>query len=258
MPAAKSLTELVAIAPERVDRVKSPASGFPVLIMKATAAKDVDRKGNVDEQPDVDGAEDILRSLARLIASEARELGAGNWQEICDIDMLCEAAHIMNCFRRTESYALSDSAMKELQAAVIQVRTGDGDVTAAKRLISEMAKELSVTSPAAESASKDAPEPTPSTDPASPVAKTTEEIVEAAVAKAIAPVLEDNQVLKAELAAFKAMPLPGGPFITNTAPAAVKSQDSDRLAYFERMAKSTADRELAAYYAERAADLRAS
>jgi hypothetical protein len=39
MPEAKKdLSELVEVDPSRIDRVKSPASGFPVLIMKSAAA----------------------------------------------------------------------------------------------------------------------------------------------------------------------------------------------------------------------------
>lgn len=38
MPAAKDLTEMFDIDPERVDGVRSPASGLPILLMKALDA----------------------------------------------------------------------------------------------------------------------------------------------------------------------------------------------------------------------------
>jgi hypothetical protein len=37
MPVAKELTELIEINPTRVDLVKTPASGFPILLMKSVA-----------------------------------------------------------------------------------------------------------------------------------------------------------------------------------------------------------------------------
>jgi hypothetical protein len=46
------LTELIDIDPERVDLVKNPANGFPILVMKAVAAQ-----GEPDETPDTSGTE---------------------------------------------------------------------------------------------------------------------------------------------------------------------------------------------------------
>lgn len=312
MPVAKELTELVAIDPTRVDLVKTPASGFPILLMKA-----VNAQGGIDEKPDIDGAEHVLQMLARLIQSEAAEMAVGNWDEICDINLLAEAAHLMMCFRRMEQYgdeddgdsimksadfpsadelesavtyvlkrkissaerkrlasegkALADGSypietLEDLHSAAILARSGHGDVAAAKRLIAKRAKELGVANPLADSASKDADvtpaEPTipvPANEDPAPVEKSLPELVAEEVAKAVNPLKERNEALEAEMAALKATPIPGSPVVT--APVG-KAAETDakvtaEIARFERLSKDVQDRELARYYAERAADLQA-
>ncbi len=102
-PVVKELTELVEINPLRVDLVRTPANGFPVLLMKA-----VNAQGGVNEKPDIDGAEHVLQILAQLIQAEAAEMAVGNWEEICDIELLCEAAHLMRCFKRHEEWGDED------------------------------------------------------------------------------------------------------------------------------------------------------
>jgi class 3 adenylate cyclase len=60
------------------------------------------------------------------------------------------------------------------------------------------------------------------------------------------------------MAAIKAQPIPGGPHITNPTvvkAAAVSTADIER---FDRLAKSTGDRELARYYADRVRELKAA
>ena len=253
MPVVKELTELVEINPLRVDLVKTPASGFPILFMKSVAAKDVDKKGNVDEAPDVSNAEAVLRLLATLIESEAREMGAGYWDEVCDIEMLTQAAYMVKCFRRREAMAGDDSIYKSLQSAV-----------------AGRANELGVTDPMTDTASKDTtiPDPTipanptsvtpPATEPVGDVEKDLDIRIGEAVAKAMTPLVERNSALEAEMAVLKATPIPGGPAVTSTL---VKNaaQDSERakdLARFERLAKDTNDRELSRYYTDRANELK--
>jgi hypothetical protein len=99
MPVTDDLTELVEIDPSRVDAVKNPANGFPVLLMKA-----VNAQGGIDEKPDISGAENVMQCLARLIQSEAAELAVGQWDEVCDIELLLQATHLMGCFRQREMY----------------------------------------------------------------------------------------------------------------------------------------------------------
>lgn len=254
MAVSKDLTELVEIDPTRVDGVKNPASGFKFLVIKAASAdavKDVDKKGRVDEAPDVSNAEAVLRLLAELIAAEARELGAGNWDEVCDIEMLSHAASLMDCFRRCESYAMNEPLTKSLADAIERRRA-----------------ELEVNEPTDTTASKsdDTEVPTTSTetpDTPAPVEKSTDELIAEAVAKAVGEAIktevdsreETIKGLRDELTALKSTPLPGGPQITSIAVKATSSANEDVLR-FERLAKSTEDRELSRYYEDRAKEAR--
>src|SRR6516225_6793532 len=103
MPATKDLTELIDIDPERVDLVKNPANGFPILLMKA-----VNAQGGIDEKPDIAGAQSVIQQLARLISAEADELCVGQWGELYDIQLLTEALCLMQCFMRNEQYGDED------------------------------------------------------------------------------------------------------------------------------------------------------
>lgn len=109
------VTEIVALEATRVDAVRKPANGFPFLLMKA-----VNAQGGIDEAPDIDGAEHVLQLLAKLICSEASEMAAGHFDEVCDIEMLIEAAHIIKCFRAMEVATATDDGepiMKDLETA---------------------------------------------------------------------------------------------------------------------------------------------
>jgi hypothetical protein len=240
------LTELVEIDPTRLDGVKSPASGLPFLIMKSVK-KDVDKKGNLNEAPDISNAEAVLRLLAGLIESEARELGAGFWDEVCDIEMLTNAAFMIKCFRNREQMSADgDSIYKSLESA-----------------ISGRATELGVTNPMSDTASKEtdvtlAPDPTTEPTPEAVEKSTADMIAEAvaeAIAKEVAPREETIKGLQDELTALKSKPLPGGPKITGTAvkSSAAPNAEADN---FERLSKEVEDRELRRYYADRAREAR--
>jgi len=125
------ITELVEFEPTRLDGVKSGATGFPFLIMKAAAEtsapdaevqpegkpawhapaaalarmgakvpgvdpailfKAVNAAGEVDEGPDIDGGKQAIALIAKLIGYEAQELEAGCLGETYDIALLLEAA----------------------------------------------------------------------------------------------------------------------------------------------------------------------
>lgn len=246
------LTELVEMDPTRLDGVKTPASGLPFLIMKSVA-KDVDKKGRVDETPDISNAEAVLRLLATLIESEARELGAGNWEEVCDIDLLASAAHTIKYFRlREQMTADGENAMKSLESAVIGRATelGVSNPMAVPELTPPIT-EPTVTAPVTE----DAPiEKSIDERIAEAVAKATED----AVAKAMSDRDETITGLRSEMAALKAQPLPGSPFVTNATVAKSTAAPTAEIDRFERLAKSTQDRELARYYADRARELKGS
>lgn len=91
------LTELVDIDASRIDLVKNPANGFPILLMKA-----VNAQGGIDEKPDISGAEHVMVLLAKLIQAEAAELAVGQWDEVYDIELLTQCVHLMGCFRCRE------------------------------------------------------------------------------------------------------------------------------------------------------------
>lgn len=238
------LTELVDIDPERVDLVKNPANGFPILVMKA-----VNAKGDIDEKPDIAGARSVIQQLARLIQSEASELATGALDEICDLHLLLQAADLMHSFLCLE-------------------QMGSGDMTAAKQLFAERAsKESGASSPPANDTAKDAdvadqnedktPE-TPESQVEPPVEKSAGELLDEAVAKAVTPLQEVIKGLEAEMAVLKSTPVPGGPAVTTTATASEgqRAQSLAKAAYHERLAKTVGDRELVRYHEEKAKEAR--
>lgn len=249
VPAAKDITELVDIDPERVDLVKNPANGFPVLIMKA-----VNAKGEVNEKPDIAGAETILQKLAQLIIAEAEELGAGQWGEICDIELLTQAAYLMRCFRNGE----------EMNAEMSKAQL-ESEVT-------KRAEELGVTIQFPDNASKDsdmetpvtpedktsaAPEAPQADKPAETVEKSLAELVKEEVAKAVQPLEERNKALEGEMAVLKSTPIPGGPVVT--IPGVQRSQNERAAAAadaarFRRLAKSVSDQDQVRFYEMKAAE----
>lgn len=180
-------TELTDIRVIRQDGVKNPASGFPILIMKA-----VNSVGGIDEKPDIAGANRVLMELAKLIQAEAAEMAVGA-DELCDLQTLVEAACLMSCFRDNEMWGDTDDGSElaksadgrlvfkahrkfssserkslaeqgkalpdgsypipdvdALHRAAVLAESGHGDVAAAKRLIAKRAKELGVPNPLTE------------------------------------------------------------------------------------------------------------
>lgn len=103
MPTDSGLTELIDIDASRIDLVKSPANGFPILLMKA-----VNAQGGIDEKPDISGAEHVMVLLAKLIQSEAAEMAVGAFNEVHDIQLLTEAACMMRCFMSMEQMGDED------------------------------------------------------------------------------------------------------------------------------------------------------
>src|SRR6266568_1619325 len=264
MPVANTeeITELEEISPARVDGVASPASGFPMLLMKA-----VNSQGGVNEAPDIAAAEGILQDIARLIQSEAAEMAVGNWAEQRYIQLLAEAASLMSYFRAremdgdeddgiakdistylakrkvpaderkrlaSEGKALDDGSYPianagDLKNAAILARSGHGNVAAAKRLIAKRARELGVANPLADKAEKDDGQD-PATEPAQTPADTDPQngdvgkadVVKAAITEAITPLKDELAAVKADMAKVLAMPIPGGP--VQTVPAAIRAQ----------------------------------
>lgn len=112
------ITEIVRMNATRVDAVKNPANGFPILLMKA-----VNAQGGIDEAPDIDGAEHTLQMLAKLIVSEAQEMAVGHFDEIYDIQLLCEAACLIRRFKCCEEMGAEDDGepiMKDLAVSEVE------------------------------------------------------------------------------------------------------------------------------------------
>jgi hypothetical protein len=118
------LTELIEIDPSRVDLVKNPANGFPILVMKA-----VNAQGGVDEKPDIAGAQSVLVGLFKLIAAEAQEGAAGHFCEIYDIQMLVEAICSMQCFLWNEEAGDQDDGEPIAKDARVSKAEAEGLVS---------------------------------------------------------------------------------------------------------------------------------
>ena len=144
-------------------------------------------RGKVDEGPDIDGGQQAIALLGKLIGYEAQELAAGNLGEVADIELLGAAAGLLRQWETGESAvsqgnvmpatALAQSAAKgrdysaaerqemagdgralpdgsypindehDLNSAAILARSGHGDVAAASKHIGKRARELGVPNP---------------------------------------------------------------------------------------------------------------
>ena len=155
------ITELEKIDADRVDGVRAPASGIPILLMKALAkgqrdcpkcdkSYDADHQGSkcencgadlpdapddaakslpdwhadavalvkkamtrgkVDETPDIDGGQQAIALVGKLIGYEAQELAAGNLGEAADIALLSEAAQLLRQWVSGESAVQDGNVM---------------------------------------------------------------------------------------------------------------------------------------------------
>lgn len=250
MPETESdfdVTQLEEIDAERVDGVKSPANGTGWILMKAMTSG-----GELNEKPDIAGAEKILTLLAQLIASEASELAAGRWDETCDISLLTEAAGLVKMFRRGEQMAAeTEAAVKALTEAIPAFAT-------------ILEKDDPLADKADDKTPADAIEPVDKAADEQPTDNHDEPDVQAIVKSAVAEAMKDqeaaNSELRAEIAKLRETPLPGGPFLTN--PNAGVKREKDQLAKaaeYERMAGAEGlDRDLVAHYQSEAKRIRAA
>lgn len=235
---ANDLTEMFDIDPERVDLVKNPANGFPILLMKA-----VNASGQVNEKPDIAAAEKILRQVGQLMQAEADELAAGNPSEICDIELLTQVYHLMSCFKRGEEYNAEDlanaPAAKETPA---DTPVNDTDKETGVPETPEDTKTPAATEPQADKTQETAE-------------KSLADLVKEEVAKAVEPLSERNKALEVEMAALKSLPIPGGPVVT--VPGAQRStnekaQAAAEAARFRKLSKEVSDQDLVRFYEAKA------
>jgi hypothetical protein len=237
------ITEIIKMDATRVDAVKNPANGFPILMMKAVTAS-----GDINEKPDIAAAEKVLALLAKLIQAEAAEMATGVFDEVCDIQLLSQAAELMMCFRRREQMgADSANAAKELADA-----------------IAERAQELDAPNPLAKETMSDtdktsAPETEAVTE--TPEAPNVDELVKSAVAEVTTAYEERIEALEAKLTKVLETPIPGGPAMTAPAHMRGTVQKAEKLAEAARyttLAEQVTDPDLKRFYKEAAANARSA
>jgi hypothetical protein len=247
------LTELTDIDVMRQDGVKSPASGWEFIIQKDAAAKAVTAGGDLNEKPDIAGANKVLAMLAQLIASEASELAAGYEDETCDIALLLECVSNMKYFRSREQagaeMAKDIDAVNDLLAQLPQKEPAAVPDDVNKDALEGATNETETEAPAEvsgdEALTKDS------------VAK----MIEDAVAAKVGELAKERDEALAALDVLKATPIPAG--VVLTAPQSARdSQDRDaavaKAAYHERQAALTQDREMQQYHRQKAAALKAA
>jgi hypothetical protein len=249
------LTELVELDVDRIDGVKSPANGFPFLILKSLAG---DGEGeSLPEDGSVWGDPEAYAGLA----GDSTELEKALTYVIKRNVSAAERKRLAS-----EGKALPDGSYpianaEDLHNAATLARSGHGNVAAAKRLIAKRARELGVANPLdKEPASKMTDTQNTGTQtPASPEpqAALTKEVLDEALAKANAPITEKLQSLDERLSKVEQTPIPG-PVVTASVAPAEKSQKVLEVKRLRQMADRVTDRELAAFYMAKAREIEQS
>jgi hypothetical protein len=105
MKAAKSVPAWHAAA-KTLARMTLAAPSLPrEALWKAIAAD-----GSLDEQPDIDGGQQAIALIAKLITYEADELAAGRTGEVWDIRLLSDAVISLKCWLANEAAAQANAA----------------------------------------------------------------------------------------------------------------------------------------------------
>lgn len=270
------ITELEKIEAERVDGVKNPANGTPILMMKA-----------LPDAPPVD--HDAIRAAA-VKAAEAdlnaeRERGSAPVIDVAELaKAVAEALKDSRTFTADQrskqadqgnalpdgSYPIPDA--DALRRAAILARSKHGNYKAARRLIARRAKELGVANPLkggkSDTAGKSVladQEQSVNTDGAGSGKQTeslskadVKKLVAAAVTEATEGAKAEIESLRAELAKVKATPIPGGPVMSIAMPpqGAPKADDrAAKAAQYRAQAETVMDPELAERYRQAARQL---
>ena len=198
-------------------------------------------RGKVDESADIDGGNQAIALVGKLIGYEAQELAAGNLGETADIEMLASAASLLRAWLTGES--------------AVQ----DGNVMPATTLMqsaAEPAPEDTEDVSKAQIAEENVTVDTVDQEIAGQVAKLGEDI--AGLTKALAAAEERSSALAGELAKVKAMPVPGGPVMTAVRPqrAAGDDEHAAKAVRFEEWALRVDDPGEAENYRQLAAQER--
>ena len=159
-----------------------------------TMIKAIDADGNVDEQPDLDGGQQAIALIAKLIQYEADELAAGNAGEAADIEMLCCAVNLLRSWMQGEA-SVQQGNVQPADMLMQSAAKADAD-DAAKSAIAEGGANVD-------------------TGDQGTGSEAMAKAVEDAIAKATAPIQELRKELEATLAKVKATPVPGGPSLSH-------------------------------------------
>ncbi|MBM9509985.1 hypothetical protein [Actinacidiphila acididurans] len=218
--------------------------------------------GNPDESMDIEGAQQALAGIAKLIIAEAESLAEGNVNEIIDISLLLDAARSLKWFQdreereqagMAEDMCLSDKpdATKTDKAPPAAASgpsgtgaPGDGTGTApggkaAKKadgdgaLLTKAEAAAAVQTAVAEALAARTPQTAPADEPDTVTKADLADMVKAAVAEATKAAEERAAALAADVAkasvaeAVKDLPTPGGPVLTRTAAQQSTAAESD-------------------------------
>ncbi|WP_020658388.1 hypothetical protein [Amycolatopsis benzoatilytica] len=219
---------------------QEPDTPHPALaVVDAVKALGVDlAKASPDE--DIASAQEAIAIIGRIIVSEAQSLAAGQLSDACDIDELLCVVRALKWFMCLES---------------------EEDVTAPTGADNLVTIPLAAEPDQPKNAEPDAPK-TPEPDAAKATGPDNlAELVKAAVTEVISASEERIKSLEVQLAKVLATPVPGGPAITRHADADAAAADlakTTEATRLTRLANTVTDREMAAYYRNKAAQLTAA
>ncbi len=230
------ITELEKIEAERVDGVKHPANGTPILMMKALPDAPPAPQAESTPTPAAPGIDvaELAKAVAAELAKDSRTFSA---------DQRSKQADQGNALP-DGSYPIPDA--DALRRAAILARSKHGNYKAARKLIARRAKELGVPNPlksdtAGKSVLADQP---PGVNTEGAGTGDLAEVVKAAVAEATKASEERVKALETQLAKVLAQPIPGGP-VTSIAVSPHGAQKLDdraaKAAYYRDMAETMTD-----------------
>lgn len=238
--------------PELVAKAEELLRDVRALVPALTKADDGE-EGGEGETEDINGATAAIAAIAKLIISEAESLAQGNFDELCDIQLLCSAADALRWFKCREESEQSDGADMERSDQPTPQTSAPAVTDGA------VGGENEDATIAAAEAKADVPTLTKAD---------VTELVKAAVAEATKAAEERNTALAADLVKaqeaineLKALPQPGGPVLTRTTLQEAEARKSDaallrvQAQEFLNKADQCADRYLADGYREKAAEL---
>ena len=247
-------------------------------------------RGKVDESADIDGGQQAIALLGKLIGYEAQELAAGNLGEAADIELLACAASMLRQWVSGESAVQDGNVMPAtalMQSARALAEAAEAHPAAKMAVVAidgrgatieevgEAMKVLAVLAELKKDRDYSAAEHPLDSDgdtAKSEIAKggadvdtdaqgtgDLAKVVEEAVTKAVQPYKERVDALTAELAKVRAAPVPGGPMMSVVRPAkAADGEDpAKKAAYYEEWAERLSSPEDADRYRQLAAQERA-